>query len=148
MNSCWGLNVQGPLSTAPTQTKRDWGGGSRQRGFHLASMHWLWTGQRAVILGHITAWWRSGWVTQMEPGIDSPGIPQATPGFLSNNQVRLKVLLLFKVISMNEWMSEAWADSLILGAGSVLPWIIFLRIRRFKVWRLVGSPSCLFQANK
>lgn len=86
-SSCWGSNAPGPSNMAPTQMRRDWDGVCRLRGCHPVCMCWRWTGLKAAILARTTAWWRSGWVTQMESGIDSPGIPQGSRRFWSENQV-------------------------------------------------------------
>lgn len=69
------------------QMRRDCGAECSLRGCHLVSMCWRWTGQNPVILGHTTAWWKNGWVTQMEPGIDFPGTLQVSRRFWSDSQV-------------------------------------------------------------
>lgn len=80
-SSCCGLNARGPLSTAPTRTRRGCGAECSPRGCRRDSTCWRWTGQRPAILAPTTAWWKNGLVTQMEPGIESPATPRGSRRF-------------------------------------------------------------------
>lgn len=110
MSSCWESNALGPLSTGPTQMKKDCDEECRLRGCRPVFMCWRWTGQNPAILGHTTAWWKNGWVTQMELGIDSPGILQGSHRFWSDSQVSKSCLsqkgYLFPLQGSSTWLID------------------------------------------